>query len=161
MNEHNQQIFEMYRIGLSYRAMAKELGISTGVVSGTIMRHLPADIPKRGTPGGGEHRAKRRATVKKAETHKATPKPETPEELKLRQSPSGCRSIDGDPKHKDWFYCQQARIDGSSFCAYHHAKYYISFTDAKAAKKRRRKIAASPYHRKLSRRTPQMIHGNA
>lgn len=52
-------------------------------------------------------------------------------EVELWHEPKGCRHIQGDPAGRCWWFCQCRQLEGSSYCAAHHARHYV-----KAAKLR-------------------------
>ncbi|MFA7430609.1 MAG: hypothetical protein WCZ23_10675 [Rhodospirillaceae bacterium] len=55
-----------------------------------------------------------------------------PQRFPHPKDPVGCRYIHGDVPGLDWHYCQKPQIEGSPYCAEHHAACTVPPDQAEA-----------------------------
>ena len=140
-----EQTLELYRNGVSYRAIMHELGFrSRGKVAGIVDRHATRDDRALADANGGAHARNTRAKMAEARSARirrqekreaaearareiAAQAAEAEEKANLSKvyiwelERHHCRWIDGEPG-VDALYCGAPREDGSSYCEAHARK---------------------------------------
>jgi len=128
MTPEQQQVIDLYlSTKLPYSVIGDQFGFTRSKVAGIIDRHCPKDAKKRGTPGGGRNKPRRKDAFVVSNNAVIYGPPRNPRESR------GCRWINGDPAEA-WAYCQRKQQPGSPYCGEHHAKCYRSPETVRAAR---------------------------